>query len=245
MDEKKIKEYLNYTKALLDSMRESAGRSGDNPWRFISFRTYMRKYDELVTNVARETKIDGMLDHYDLDKVPSEYDTAGVQQRTLFESVYSNLSILKSFLENKLDLKQDEIRNLKDFLQGNLRKAIFQPPEKEIEVQNAIEQLFIGRGLSKGIDYDRETGRVKISIKESVPDFILPRLNLSLEVKLVKDKSKAKEVVDEINSDIRTYSIQYSNQMYVVYDLGVIRDEAEFKSGIERKDDIVIIVVKQ
>jgi len=205
----------------------------------------MRKYNELVTNVARVTKVEGMLDFYDLDKVPSEYNTAGVQQQTYFESVYSNLSILKSFLESKLDLKQDEIRNLKDFLQSNLRKAIFQQPEREVEVQNAIEQLFIGRGLTKGVDYDRETGRVKVSIKESVPDFILPKLNLALEVKLTKDKTKAKAVVDEINSDIRTYSIEYSNQMYVVYDLGVIRDEDEFKSGIENKEDIIVIVVKQ
>ena len=245
MDEKKLKEYLLYANALLDSMRESVNRSGDNLWKFISFKTYMRKYNELVTNVARQTEVDAMLDYYDLDKIPSEYDTAGVQQQTHFESVYSNLSILKSFLESKLDLKHDEIRNLRDFLQSNLRKAIFQQPERELEVQNAIEQLFIGRGLSKGVDYDRETGRVKVSIKESVPDFILAKLNLALEVKLVKDKTKAKAVVDEINSDIRTYSLKYSRQMYVVYDLGAIRDEDEFKSGLENKEDIIVIVIKQ
>jgi hypothetical protein len=51
--------------------------------------------------------------------------------------------------------------------------------------------LLIGRGFTKGIDYDRETGRVKVSIKEVVPDFVFPKLGLALEVKLSTDKDKA------------------------------------------------------
>ena len=41
------------------------------------------------------------------------------------------------------------------------------------------------------------------------------------------------------------YSLKYSRQMYVVYDLGAIRDEDEFKSGLENKEDIIVIVIKQ
>ena len=37
-----------------------------------------------------------------------------------------------------------------------LRTVIFDKLQKEIEVQNAIEALLLGRGLNKGIDYDRE-----------------------------------------------------------------------------------------
>lgn len=40
-----------------------------------------------------------------------------------------------------------------------LRTVIFDKPQKEIEVQNAIEALLLGRGLNKGIDYDRESGK--------------------------------------------------------------------------------------
>ena len=48
------------------------------------------------------------------------------------------------------------------------------------DVAHAIESLMVGRGMAKGIDYDRETGPVKTSGKESVPDFIFPNLKLCL-----------------------------------------------------------------
>ena len=63
----------------------------------------------------------------------------------------------------------------------------------------------IGRGFSRGIDYEREKGRVKVSIKEVVPDIIFPRLSLAIEVKLCRDQSKARRIVDEINADIQAY----------------------------------------
>ncbi len=43
-----------------------------------------------------------------------------------------------------------------------LRTVIFDKPQKEIEVQNAIEALLLGRGLNKGIDYDRESGKLEL-----------------------------------------------------------------------------------
>ena len=37
----------------------------------------------------------------------------------------------------------------------------------------------------------------------------------------------------------------YKRQLFVVYDLGVVRDEVEFKRDIENaKDDIKVIIVK-
>ena len=98
--------------------------------------------------------------------------------------------------------------------------------------------------MAKGTDYDRETGRVKTSGKESVPDFIFPNLNLCLEVKLSKSPDKLRSIVDEINADIRAYATRYERQLYVVYDLGMIRDEAEFKSGLENAPGVSVLVVK-
>lgn len=49
-----------------------------------------------------------------------------------------------------------------------LRTVIFDKPQKEIEVQNAIEALLLGRGLNKGIDYDRESGKFEFSGKEYI-----------------------------------------------------------------------------
>ena len=78
----------------------------------------------------------------------------------------------------------------------------------------------IGRGMRKGIDYDREVGRVKISVKEVVPDFIMPMLSLALEVKLIKTAGqRVRRVVDEINADIASYSKGYDQLLFVVYDL--------------------------
>ena len=42
------------------------------------------------------------------------------------------------------------------------------------------------------------------------------------------------------------YSKKYKRQLFVVYDLGVVRDELEFIRDIENaKDDIKVIIVKQ
>lgn len=52
-------------------------------------------------------------------------------------------------------------------------------------------------------------------------------------------------MIEEINADITAYSKEYKRQIYVIYDLGVIRDEVEFKRDIENaKDDIKVIIVK-
>ena len=131
-----------------------------------------------------------------------------------------------------------------DFLQANLRRAIFVTPERELEIQNAVESLIVGRGMAKGTDYDRETGRVKTSDKESVPDFIFPNLKLCLEVKLSKSADKLRAIVDEINADIRAYSTVYERQLYIVYDVGTIRDEAEFKRGLENANGVSVVIVK-
>ncbi len=98
--------------------------------------------------------------------------------------------------------------------------------------------------MARGTDYDRETGRVKVSGKESVPDFVFPNLKLCLEVKLAKSPDKLRAIVDEINADIRAYGTQYERQLYVVYDLGTVRDEAEFKRGLEDAPGVSVLVVK-
>ena len=92
--------------------------------------------------------------------------------------------------------------NLKNFLVSNLRKAVLHEPQKEIDIQDSIEQIFIGKGFTKGTDYDREVGRVKVSIKEYKPDFIFPKLDLALEVKFSKTVAKSKEIIDEIIGNI-------------------------------------------
>ena len=98
--------------------------------------------------------------------------------------------------------------------------------------------------MAKGLDYDRETGRVKIASKEVIPDFIFMRMNLALEVKIIKEKDRISKVIDEINADIIAYTEKYSSILFVIYDLGIIRDEEEFLSGFNNKNNIDCIIVK-
>ncbi|MDG9667166.1 hypothetical protein ONV78_05400 [Hahella sp. CR1] len=247
MDENKdkLKEYLSFTNALLDSMDQSVKSTSESDvWKHSSYKTYMGKYNNLVKEVASFTSGTALLDTYDLDKIPSMVDTIAIQQKGFFDSVHSNLSILKALLENKIGIREDKALQIRDFLQANLRRAMFRQPDKEVEVQDAIEQLLIGKGMQKGVDYDREVGRVKVSIKEVIPDFIFQKLGLALEIKLSKTATKSKAIVDEINADIMSYSKEYKSVIFLVYDLGSIRDEAEFKSDLEVTDAVSVIVIK-
>jgi hypothetical protein len=85
---------------------------------------------------------------------------------------------------------------------------------------------------------------VKVSIKEYKPDFIFLKLDLALEVKFSKTTAKSKEIVDQINVDITAYGKKYSQLLFVVYDMGTIRDEDEFKTDIDNKDNIQIVIIK-
>ena len=167
------------------------------------------------------------------------------QQKEIFEGVHANVSLLKSFLENKIGVIEDETAAIRDFFQAKLRSAIFRTPESEREVQDAVEQLLIGRGLQKGQEYDREVGRVKVSSKEAVPDFILHRLPLAIELKLIKSTGRIREVVDEINADVAAYSKRYRSLLFIVYDLGCIRDEIEFRHDLEVAGNVAVVIVKQ
>jgi len=53
-----------------------------------------------------------------------------------------------------------------------------------------------------------------------------------------------KEAVDGINADIAAYFKQYRSLLFIVYDLGHIRGELEFREDLERSGNVSVIVVK-
>jgi hypothetical protein len=239
-----LKEALLTVTALKNSMEHALRSDPAAMWRHAAYRDYMRKYNQVVGHLRTFTTISAPIDVYDLDKVSHWGDTVMPEQKRLFESVHANLAILEAWLIARADLPAEKAESLRNFFEANLRRAVFETPTQERDIQNAVEQLLIGRGLTKGIDYDRETGRIKVSIKEVVPDFVLPTLSLAIEVKLVKTDSKAKVVVDEINADIQAYARGYSRLLFIVYDLGVIRDVLEFTRDLEAVEGVEAIVVK-
>jgi hypothetical protein len=242
-----LKQLLSNANALLEAMRYSTTTaSGEyaNVGAWTSYKTFMRKYNGLVKQAAPLLPNTTLLDSFDLDRIKGFGDTTWPEQKLYFEMAYANAALLKSLVEGAIGYAEDQSHNLRDFIQANLRKAIFTSPDKELEVQNGIESLIVGRGMEKGTDYDRETGRVKTSGKESIPDFIFPNLKLCLEVKLAKSPDKLRAIVDEINADIRAYATRYERQLYIVYDLATIRDEAEFKRDLEDAPGVSVLIVK-
>lgn len=244
-DENVLREYLHWVKALLQSM-ETALHQEDpsNIWKHGGYRQFARKYNQIVTEVAKNTPLPPIIDLFDIDRIPGGGDTLAYQQKEIFESVYANASVLKGILESKIGIVEDEISALRDFFHARLRSAIFVPPNQERDIQNTVEQLLIGRGFQKGEDYDREAGRVKVSSKEVVPDFILMKLGLAIEIKLVSKSERIGAIIDEINADIGAYSRQYRSILFIVYDVGHIRDEIEFRRDLEHTPNVSVIVVK-
>lgn len=214
--------------------------------RYVSFKSY----SEMYNFIAREAEIalgfpKNFFPVFLVDEMKSYMDTLWGAQKQVMENVVLQIGMVLTYLESATDFVEDEFDNFANFIRSKLRASIFTAPTKEVEVQNAIESLLIGHNMTKGIDYDRETGKIEFSGKEYIPDFILPKMNLSVEVKLLRPGKKS-SIIDEINADITAYSTKYERLLFVVYDLGVIRDEAEFRRDIENAGaNIKVVIVKQ
>lgn len=174
---------------------------------------------------------DSGIDHEDISKVIAVAESMRDELKSI------NTSIL-------IGVEKDEIEKLFQYLNSTLREAVLKKPDKEKEIQDVIQQLLVAQGYKKRIDYDREVGRVAVSIKEVIPDFIFPKLDLALEVKLSKSLDDSKRIVDQINADITAYSKKYSQLLFLVYDLGTIRDEKEYKNGIDNGVNIHVTIIK-
>lgn len=240
-----LREFLKWVIALQNAMENVTKNGGQNNiWNYSGYKVFARKFEQLAVDINKHIHFPPFIEIYDAGKLPGIGDTVHMQQREIFEGVYANVSLLRSFLEGKIGLIADQTMAIRDFLKGRLRSAVFRPPEREQEVQDAVEQLLIGRGLQKGQEYDREVGRVKISAKEVIPDFVFPNLSLALEIKLIKAQGRIREVIDEINADIAAYSKVYKSILFIIYDLGFVRDEIEFRHDLEKHLNVDVVLIK-
>lgn len=240
---KRIKTLIFQCNALRNSVERSLQDTATlETGRYASFKTYAKRYNEIAKSVLVELRPDISMSYYDIDKMPEWSDSLWPHQRQIMESILLETDMLLSYLESESDFLEDECDSLENFIRARLRSCIFCMPTKEIEIQNAIETLLIGKGWKKGIDYDRECGRVRFSGKDYVPDFTVKKLQLCIEVKLIREGKKA-DIIEQVNSDIIGYSKAYKHQMYVIYDLGVIRDEEEFRRDIENTSEEIRVIV--
>src|SRR5271155_459514 len=87
-----LKELLSNTNALLGAMRNStASVSGEyaNIGRYSSYRTFLRKYNDLVKQAAPLLPNTTMLDAIDLEKIKGSGDYTWTQQKEWFDIAYS------------------------------------------------------------------------------------------------------------------------------------------------------------
>lgn len=153
----------------------------------------------------------------------------------------TRLNEMVAFLQTKSGETDRQVEGIIDLIKINLRPAIYEDPKNEREVQNALETIFRVRGF----DFPREKITIPYSSKTYIPDFTFESLALAAEAKLCYSKKKEKEIIDEVNADIPAYQTRYKHVIFIVYDLGFIRDVDLFKSGIKSNPDVYIEVIKK
>lgn len=238
-----LKSLIAQVKGLERTVDEILSRDGLDHAKYASFKTMALVYNDLADRATQILKF-GAFYKMNTDGMKSWGDTLWPISKSILETVLLNTRMLISALESNIDFIDIEVDNISNFIKIRLHSVIFDSPAKEKEVQNGIGTLFVGKGYSKGIDYDRETGKFNYSGREYIPDFIIPKLRMSIEVKLLKEASNKSKVIEEINADITAYGKVYENILFVVYDVGIIRDETEFCRDIENNEGVKVVIVK-
>ncbi|MCK9404668.1 MAG: hypothetical protein M0Q26_14845 [Chitinophagaceae bacterium] len=125
-------------------------------------------------------------------------------------------------------------------IDNKLRKLIREKPDREKVVQDAFENLLI----LTDIQYERENPSMVYSTKKYIPDFSFPKLDLIVEIKLCTETTTEKQLIPLINDDILAYQTKFGNLIFVVYDIGQIRDATRFSRSFENTDKVIIKIVK-
>ena len=217
---------------------------GKFAWQIYGgYPAYIAEYNKLLPFVIEEygAEAEYLFQPIDLGKSINPADVPGMMWRTYAELAAARLAALASYLQDKVGEKTIQIQSILDVINLNLRPAIFDKPKREREIQNSLEIIL----RAKGFDYQREKVSIVYSSKTYVPDFTFDSRDLALEVKFCNTVRKEKDIIDEINGDIPAYKTKYRHLIFVVYDLGFIRDVMQFKSGIEDNPDVYVLVVKR
>lgn len=161
------------------------------------------------------------------------YSTDGFRDR-----LGSLIGYLKADIEEEKELGSTDTLRIITGIQRTFRKFFRKIPNSEKEVQEKMEDLFNGQSLI----FKREQEHIPYSSKTYIPDFTFDDISLIVEVKFCNTVDREKELIAEINDDILAYSVRYKNMIFVVYDMGFIRDEDKFKHDIESKSVVIEIV---
>jgi hypothetical protein len=187
---------------------------------------------------------------------PYEVDVEKLIEQKTHSAFMSDLQSARGILQAAIDqIKQkgiqnvfegDDVRESNDIVKvlslvdNGLRKVVRSVPKNEAQIQDALESLFVGAGL----EFSRGKENILYSSKTYVPDFVFNRISTVVEAKLCNRKEREKEIIGEVNDDILAYRTKYGNLIFVVYDVGVIKDVDQFKTGMETGDHVLVRIVK-
>lgn len=240
---------MRYTRFMdFETLYNMAANAARNAERMCSqqayggYPFYIDEYNRLLRFTADADPT--VMEYFKPIDLGEDSDPACVSFRlwqSFAEQAAGALNSLTSYLQSKLGKKQQEYEQIIDLIRANLRPAIYDDPKHEREVQNALETIFRARNL----DFLREQQTVPYATKRYIPDFTFDRIGLAVEVKLCKDKDREKTMIDEINSDIIGYGGRYDRCLFVVYDLGFIRDTAKFSADIEENPNVHVLIIKK
>jgi hypothetical protein len=166
----------------------------------------------------------------------------GCHPGLLLDAIDRAIGSYTDLLDSGETLAQREVDSgfgLLSAFQQRLRPMFRKPPENEREVQDKVEDLLNLRE----IPYSREAEQFQYSSKSYRPDFVLPRMETALEIKLSKP-GREPDLIAEINDDILAYLTHYSHALFVVYDLGAIREETRFRKDLQAQGNVLVLVVK-
>lgn len=148
------------------------------------------------------------------------------------------LGIDKVYKGKDTPREANEIIKILDLAENKLRKIIREVPQAEKDIQDKFEDLL----NANDIKFLKEQEKIAYSSKTYHPDFCFPKINTVLEIKFCDKQGREKELISEINDDIVAYKTKYSNVIFLVYDMGHIRDRDRFKADIEAQGAIIIVV---
>lgn len=205
---------------------------------------YLRGFASLTWRAMGSFVIQG----WDLQNAIEEQHFKGfVQQieiaRGLLQASWDELS--ESDLEDVYHGKDtppesSAILKVLNLAEHRLRKVIRNQSTKEREVQDSLENLLIGADIT----FSREAENIEYSSKTYKPDFTIKQLDLAIEVKLCARDGREKEIIAEINDDILAYQTRYGNILFIIYDVGQIRDSEQFSASFEAHQNVIVRVVK-
>lgn len=137
--------------------------------------------------------------------------------------------------------ESSDIIKIISLIDNKLRKVIHKKPESEDDLNNAIESLFIGADLDG--EYSRGKISFQYSSKSYTPDFVFDRISTVVDGKLCKSTDRLRKIIQEMNDYIMAFKTKYDNIIFVVYDLGIIRDVDQFREDILQSHEHTIIKV--